>query len=128
MRPLRECGRKRNNMEKMTRKMFFEAVVAGEISEEVKAMAEKELEKLAETSTKRAEKAAEKMAEYGPMVDRIVKEILGSEPMTSSQVGEILGISFQKAGVPLKMAVEQGLVQTVELKEKGRVKKGYVLA
>lgn len=115
-------------MEKMTRKMFFEAVVAGEISEEVKAMAAKELEKLAETSAKRAEKTAEKMAEYGPMVDRIVKEILGSEPMTSSQVGEILGVSFQKAGVPLKMAVEQGLVQTVELKEKGRVKKGYVLA
>ena len=115
-------------MEKMTRKMFFEAVVEGQMTEEMKEFAAKELEKLVETSAKRAEKAAEKMAEYGPMVDRIVKEILGAEPMTSTQVGEILGITFQKAGVPLKMAVEQGLVKTVELREKGRTKKGYVLA
>ena len=115
-------------MEKMTRKMFFEAVVEGQITEEMKEFAAKELEKLMETSAKRAEKAAEKIAEYGPMVDKIVKEILGTEPMTSTQVGEILGVTFQKAGVPLKMAVEQGLVKTVELREKGRTKKGYVLA
>lgn len=115
-------------MEKMTKRMFLEGVAGGKVTEEIMEYAKMELEKLTESSKRRAEKAAEKMAEYEPMITEIIEKILGDEPMTSSQVGDALGVSFQKAGVPLKMAVERGLVTTVQIKEKSRAKKGYILA
>jgi len=125
MRPLRECGRKKDNM---TNREFYTAIVNGKITDEVVKHAQEGIEKLDATAEKRRNSVSKKAKENAPLVDRVVNEILGSEPKTASDVAAVLAVSPQKATALLRAAVaeKRASVQDVKIKGKGS-QKGYTL-
>lgn len=116
----------------MTKIDAYKAVVAGEVTEEVK---EKFAEMIAAYETeagKRRERAAEKKAEKRAAdagLEAAILEALGKEPMSASQIMEAVeGIATpQKATVLVKRLVEDGKAAQVDMKIEKRKVKGYVV-
>ena len=110
----------------MTKRDFLTQVIAETANAEVKAFAEKEIEKLDAELAKAAEKRAAKKAENAPLVEAL-QAILTDEPMTASQIAEAVeGINnASKATVIAKALVEAGIATVTEVKVKGRAVKGY---
>ena len=118
----------------MTKYEAYKAVVAGEVTEEVK---EKFVELIAAyeaESAKRRERAAEKRAEKYEAekeLETAVYEFLGEEAVSASQIAEAVeGIATaQKATVIVKRLVAAGLVEVSTIKgTKGGKVKGYARA
>ena len=105
--------------EKMTKREFLNAIVNGEINEDIKTFAEEEL-------AKRREQSSKKRAENQPLLDKIYDEILGDEPKTASEVAEIIETSVQKASSLLRTLEDEGKATSAEIKipKKGKCK-GY---
>lgn len=112
--------------EKMTKREFLNAIVNGEINEDIKTFAEEELEKLDAANAKRREKSSKKREENQPLLDRIYNEILGDETKTASEVAEVIETSVQKASSLLKILVDEGKAESTDVKvpKKGKCK-GY---
>ena len=108
----------------MTKREFLTAVSNGEMTDELKDFATAEIEKMNNSAAARAAKPSKTQLENAPLVDRIVNEILGTEPKTATEVAEVLEVKVQKASALLRMAVAQErAVQTeVKLPKKGKVK------
>ena len=70
----------------MTRREMFEAIVNGNITEEVVAMAQNEIVKMDERNAKRKNTPSKTALANEPIKARIV-EVLTDEPMTASEVG-----------------------------------------
>ena len=81
----------------MTNREFYNAVVNGEITEDVVLYAQAALEKMDAANEKRRNTPSKTAVENQPLVDRILNEILGAEPMTASDVAAALGVTTQKA-------------------------------
>ena len=112
--------------EKMTKREFLNAIVNGEINEDIKTFAEEELEKLDAANAKRREQSSKKREENQPLLDRIYNEILGDEPKTASEVAEIIETSVQKASSLLRTLEDEGKATSTEIKVPKRGKcKGY---
>ena len=112
--------------EKMTKREFLNAIVNGEINEDIKTFAEEELEKLDAANAKRREQSSKKRAENQPLLDKIYDEILGDEPKTASEVAEVIETSVQKASSLLRTLVDEGKAESTEIKVPKRGKcKGY---
>ena len=113
----------------MTKREFLTAVSNGEMTDELKDFATTEIEKMDNSAAARAAKPSKAQLENAPLVDRIVNEILGTEPKTATEVAEVLEVNVQKASALLRMAVAQErAVQTeVKLPKKGKAK-AYSLA
>ena len=109
----------------MTKIDAYRAVVAGEMNDEVIAKFEELIESYEKETLKRREtankKREEKLAGEQELVDRI-DEMLSEEPLTASDIAEVLGIKIQKATV---LAKRTSATQ-VEVKKNGRKVKGYV--
>ena len=112
--------------EKMTKREFLTMVANGEFNEEVKAFAEEEIVKLDAANEKRREQSSKKRAENQPLLDKIYDEILGNEPVTASEVAEVIETSTQKASSLLRTLVQEGKAEAQEIKvpKKGKCK-GY---
>ena len=110
----------------MTKRDFLTKVIAETADAEVKAFAEKEIEKLDAELAKAAAKRAEKKAENAPLVEAL-QAVLTDEPMTASQIAEnVEGINnASKATVIAKILVVSGVATVTEVKVKGRTVKGY---
>lgn len=114
----------------MTKREFLNAIIAGEINEEIIEHAKNEVVKLDERNAKRAGKPSKKAVENEPIKEAIVallnhyKELTG-EALPASKVGEEIGISTAKASALLRQI--DGLV-VEEIKVKGRKVKGYRVA
>lgn len=116
-----------------TKREMLNAIATGIVNEEVIAWAAAEIEKLdAKNEARRGKvspKEAEKRAENLKMVEKIVAEFLGDEPMTASQIGEVAQVSPQKASALMRLAVKNGLVEKTDVKVKGKgTQKGYFVA
>ena len=116
----------------MTKVEAYKAVIAGEITEEVKAKFEEMLVAHDVEAEKRKVKAAEKRAEKlegEKVLEEGVLAVLGTEPMTASDIKEAVeGIGTpQKATVIVKRLVAAGLVAQTEVKGKSGKVKGYTL-
>jgi len=109
----------------MTRREMFEAIVNGNVTEEVIAMAQNEIVKMDERNEKRKNTPSKTAVANEPIKAQIA-EVLTSEPMTASDVAEAVGISTQKASALLRQ-IEGLTVTEVKVKGKGKVK-GYALA
>ena len=109
----------------MTRREMFEAVVNGNITDEVVAMAQHEIEKMDERNAKRKNKPSKNALANEPIKERIL-EVLTDAPMTASAVAEAVEISTQKASALLRQ-IDGLTVTDVKVKGKGKVK-GYALA
>ena len=109
----------------MTRREMFEAIVNGNVTEEVVAMAQNELVKMDERNEKRKNAPSKTAIANEPIKAQIV-EILTHEPLTASEVANAVGISTQKASALLRQ-IEGLSVTEVKVPKKGKVK-GYALA
>ena len=109
----------------MTRREMFEAIVNGNITDEVVEMAQNELTKMDERNTKRRNTASKKAKENEPIKTEILS-VLTNEPMTASMIAETVGITTQKASALLRQ-IDGLQVTDVKVKGKGKVK-GYAIA
>lgn len=112
----------------MTKREFYVAISNGEMTDELMAMATAEIEKMDAANEKRKEKTSKKAEENQPLIDRIVNEILTTEPQTATDVAAVLEVSVQKASSLCRTAVAQGkAVQSdVKVPKKGN-QKAYAL-
>ena len=112
----------------MTKREFLMEVAKIE-NEELAEFAQAELKKLDDANEKRKEKTSKKAEENQPLIDKIVAEILGTEPKTASDVAAVLEVSVQKASSLCRAAVAQGKAVQSEIKipKKGPTK-AYTLA
>ena len=113
----------------MTKREFLTKVSTGEMNDEVMEFAAAEIAKMDAANDKRKEKTSKKAEENQPLVDRIVNEILGDEPVTATDVAGVLEVSVQKASQLCRAAVAQGMAssQDVKIPKKGNMK-GYTKA
>ena len=112
---------------------MFEAIVNGNITEEIQEMAAHEIEKLDKTNANRKVKSAEKRAEKleaEKVLEDGILSILTETPITASDIKDrVEGInSPQKATVVVKRLVANGLAKVEDVKGKSGKVKGYSLA
>ena len=124
---LHPYARERDKMEKMTKREFMTAIVNGEMTDELKAFAAAEIEKMDAANEARKAKVSKKAAENAPLMDKIYNDILDEEePETATTVGEMLEVSTQKASALLRKMVEEGRAVKVDVKvPKKGIQKGY---
>lgn len=110
----------------MTKREFYNAIANGQMNDEVKATAEEYLVKMDEALEKRKNTLSKKQEEN----EAIKVEILGhldTEPKTATTIGELVGISTQKASALLRQLVNDGKATVTEVKITGKSKqKAYV--
>ena len=116
----------------MTKVEAYKAVIAGEITEEVKAKFEEMLVAHDVEAEKRKVKAAEKRAEKlkaEEVLEDSLMMVLNSKPMTASDICEAIGgiNTPQKATVIAKRLVAKGVASVQEVKGKSGKVKGYTL-
>ena len=109
----------------MTRREFFEAVISSVENTELVEFAQNEIVKMDERNTKR-KNAPSKTAIANEPIKKAIVGVLGSEPLTASEVAEKVEISTQKASALLRQ-IDGLTVTEVKVKGKGKVK-GYALA
>ena len=103
----------------MTNREFYNAIVNGNITDEVIAHASEAIEKLDKalenrknkTSPKEKEKAAE-----NAKFDETVIGVLTNEPQIEADIASALGVTGPKARASLKRLVEAGVVTKSEVK------------
>ena len=107
----------------MTKREFLTKIAAIE-DVELAEFAQNELAKMDEANAKRKEKTSKKAEENQPLIDRIANEILGTEPMTATDVAAVMELSVQKVSALCRAAVAQGLVVQSEVKvpKRGKMK------
>ena len=111
----------------MTKREFYEAIVNGNVTEEVMAMAADFIEKMNAQNAARREKVTAKQAENAVLVEKVV-EMLGTEPLTATDIAAALEVSPQKASALARLAVGAGAAISQDVKgPKGKCK-GYTLA
>lgn len=113
----------------MTKREVLNAIVNGEINEEVKAWAGAQIEKMDAANEKRRNSVSKKAQENAPLVKRIVEELLGEEPLTATDIAAALEVSTQKASALARRAVAEGDAVAHDIKVKGKgTMKGYTRA
>ena len=110
-------------MTKMTKREFFEAVMALEnVDAELVLFAEQEIEKMNERNAKRKNTPSKTAIANEPIKAQIV-EVLTETPQSASEIAEKVGISTQKCSALLRQ-IENLTVTELKVKGKGKVK-GY---
>lgn len=114
---------------KFTNRDGFNAVINGNVDDEVKAWAMAELAKLdAKNDKRRNTKTKEQIANEGIMND-IVAYIKANGAQVASALANALGISTQKASALCKILVDGGELTVADKKVKGKgTVKEYSLA
>lgn len=114
----------------MTSREFFNAVVEGNITDEIKDFAKSQIEKLDNKNAKRKSTDSKTQAENKEIRATLLSTFeSGKTYIASEVVGLVDGInSTQKASALLRQLVEEGKLVSEEVKIKGKGKvKGYRL-
>ena len=109
----------------MTKREMFEAIINGNINEEIVEMAKSEIIKMDEKNAKRKNTPSKTALANEPIKAKI-KEVLTHEPQSASDIAEKVEISTQKASALLRQ-IDGLAVSEIKVKGKGKVK-GYALA
>ena len=110
----------------MTKREFYVAIANGEMNEEVKAAAAEYIVKMDEANEKRKNTVSKKQEE-NEVIKASIMEHLDTEAKTATTIGELMGISTQKASALLRQLVNDGRASATEVKiPKKGVQKGYV--
>lgn len=116
----------------MTSREFFNAVIEGNITDEIKDFAKSQIEKLDSKNAKRKSTDSKTQKENKAIKTSLLATMEKDKVYTASEVAgmEIEGItSTQKASALLRQLVEEGKLVSEEVKIKGKGKvKGYRLA
>ena len=113
----------------ITMRQYHEAVISGNITDDVIAKAHAEIAKLDATNAKRAEKAAEKAKENDPIKNAIYNLLVEKGAMVASAIGAALTtpeaeITTSKVSSMCRQMVDEHrlTVEDVKVKGKGKVK------
>ena len=110
----------------MTKREFYVAIANGEMNEEVKAAAAEYIVKMDEANEKRKNTVSKKQEE-NEVIKVSIMGHLDTEAKTATTIGELMGISTQKASALLRQLVNDGRASATEVKiPKKGVQKGYV--
>lgn len=116
----------------MTSREFFNAVIEGNITDEIKDFAKSQIEKLDSKNAKRKTTDSKAQKENKAIKELLLATMEKDKVYIASEVAgmEIEGItSTQKASALLRQLVETGTLTSEEVKVKGKGKvKGYRLA
>lgn len=111
----------------MTKREFYVAIANGEMNDEIKATAAEYIAKMDEANEKRKNTLSKKQEEN----EAIKTEILGhldTEAKTATTIGELIGISTQKASALLRQLVNDGKATATEVKiPKKGTQKAYIV-
>ena len=121
---VKQMVNQRKENKTMTQREFFNAVINGNITDEVKDTAKGALEKLDERNAKRAAKPSKTAIENQPIKEAIVSKLTESgKAMLSPEVAVAVGITTAKASALLTQLVNDGKVVKVEVKvpKKGKM-------
>lgn len=112
----------------MTNREFYLAIQNANVDDALKEFAANAVQKLDEKNKKRSSKPTKAQIENAP-IKAAINEMLGSEPLTATQVAQELDITVQKASNLLRALVTDGvaIAQEIHVKGKGKVK-AYTLA
>ena len=109
----------------MTKREFYVAIANGEMNDEVKAAAAEYIVKMDEANEKRKNTVSKKQEE-NEVIKVSIMEHLDTEAKTATTIGELMGISTQKASALLRQLVNDGRASATEVKITGKGKqKGY---
>ena len=109
----------------MTKREFYVAIANGEMNDEVKATAAEYIAKMDEANEKRKNTLSKKQEENEAVKVEMLTH-LDTEPKTATTIGELMGISTQKASALLRQLVNDGKATVTEVKITGKGKqKGY---
>lgn len=114
----------------MTKREFFEAVIANVEDVELVEFAQSEIEKMNARNAKRSATPSKTALANAPIKEKIHEFMYGEDGMvhTASEIAEVVGISTQKASALCRQLVEEGIFSADEVKVKGKGKvKGYKL-
>lgn len=111
----------------ITLRDLLNAVISGDITEEIRTKAQAEIAKLDATNAKRAERAREKAKENLPIKQAIFDFLAANGTKTTSEIAkevEVLEGSTPKASAMCRQMVESGqlTVSDVSVKGKGKQK------
>ena len=109
----------------VTLRDLFNAVISGNITEEIRSKAEAEIAKLDATNAKRQEKAAEKAKENLPIKQAIYDFLVANGVRTTVEIAkgvEVLGGSSPKASAMCRQMVDEGRLTDSEVSVKGKGK------
>jgi hypothetical protein len=113
----------------ITMRQYHEAVISGNITDDVIAKAHAEIAKLDATNAKRAEKAAEKAKENDPIKNAIYNLLVEKGAMVASAIGAALTtpeneVTTSKVSSMCRQMVDEHrlTVEDVKVKGKGKVK------
>lgn len=112
----------------MTKKEFYNAVIAGTVSAEMVEFAQKELDTMNASSQKRALAAEAKNAEGFALIREYFSAKDGAQALTS-EVAENVGMTTSKASALLRKMVENGELIAEDVKVSGKgTRKAYRIA
>ena len=112
--------------DKFTKRDALNAIINGELTEDVAAWAVKELEALDKSNAKAREKKAEKAAENAPLIEEL-KQLLTNEFQPASYFAEATGLSGAKVSYLFRKMREfdPPLVRVDKVKGKSGKVNGY---
>lgn len=111
----------------MTKREFYVAIANGEMNDEVKATAEEYIAKMNEANEKRKNTLSKKQEENEAIKVEILAH-LDAEAKTATTIGELMGISTQKASALLRQLVNDGKATATEVKiPKKGTQKAYIV-
>ena len=112
----------------MIKREFFNAIINGEITDEVITMAKEEIEKLdARNEKRRTTMTKEQVANEGVKA-QIVEFIGDKTAVVASEIAQGVGVSTQKVSALCKQLVDEGKLTVADVKVKGKGSvKGYTV-
>ena len=113
----------------MTNREFYKAIIGSEVSEEIKAFAQEQIDKLDSKNEKRKNTQTKTQKENEGIKTQIVNLIEENGSMVASVIATKLNISTQKASALCKQLVEEKelVVSDIKVKNKGALKQ-YAIA
>ena len=110
----------------MTKREFYNAIANGQMTDELMDYATEQIARMDSANEKRKNTLSKKQEENEAVKAEMLKH-LNTEPMTATTVGELMGISTQKASALLRQLVNDSKATATEVKiPKKGTQKGYV--
>lgn len=110
----------------MTKREFYNAIANGQITDELMNFAIEQIARMDSANGKRKNTLSKKQEENEVVKTEILTR-LDTEPKTATTIGELMGISTQKASALLRQLVNDGKATATEVKiPKKGTQKGYV--
>lgn len=109
----------------ITLRDLLNAVISGNITEDIRAKAQTEIAKLDATNAKRAEKAKEKAKENLPIKQAIYDYLVANGTKTTAEIAkgvEVLEGSSPKASAMCRQMVDDGRLTASDVSVKGKGK------